>query len=566
MAAIGRLEQRLKVDGENGAVWQNYLQLTDLADQLRRPTGPDVQRLNSIYGKFAAGQEGLELVWFVEVRQALRQYVELLGVVGRPDLQTAYGQQLDQLADQLEKYAAQPSTEGAVAIGGLLGWLENAQQAPNLVQAVRAELVYPNLYAQVNSDLLAAGIAGPVDRTEPVSDVILGTVIHGTGWTVGQTSVNLIPDANMGVFDAVLTAVNSSQTVGRNGPVCIYSSGRTGISSAKRFWADATGLYAYPAVSNAVTRNTICDIQSIKGRRIVESIAWRKAGQQGGQAEYIASRHAEQRASRQVDQEAAASMEKSNSDYQRKVRQPLLDRLVFPQSLDLTTTPAAIEVVGLQAAHDQLGAPTAPPPLTEVSDMAVRVHETMVNNMAATVLSGMVLREDTFQSTVTDLLGYVPERLKPDEDKEPWTIAFARQEPITISFADGGFTVTLRGREFYKGDRGYPGMNVTAAYKFVKADGTVKAVRQGDLQIFPPGFVPGGGRQLSVRQQVIRNLLLRRFGKIFEPEMVPEGIKPTGKWEVVGKLMPVELTGRDGWLTIGWRRTAVQATATASSQ
>ena len=28
---------------------------------------------------------------------------------------------------------------------------------------------------------------------------------------------------------------------------------------------------------------------------------------------------------------------------------------------------------------------------------------------------------------ISDLLGYVPERLKPDEDHEPWTIEFARR-------------------------------------------------------------------------------------------------------------------------------------------
>ena len=57
------------------------------------------------------------------------------------------------------------------------------------------------------------------------------------------------------------------------------------------------------------------------------------------------------------------------------------------------------------------------------------------------------------------------------------------------NFRDNGFRVTLRARNFYRGEMKKAGMNVTANYKFVKEDGVFKAVRQGELEIFPPGFV-----------------------------------------------------------------------------
>ncbi len=124
--------------------------------------------------------------------------------------------------------------------------------------------------------------------------------------------------------------------------------------------------------------------------------------------------------------------------------------------------------------------------------MAVRIHQSAINNAAATVLSGMVLHEETLRTMAVDLLGYVPERLKPDEDHEPWTIEFARQQPISVSFDEGGFSVTLRGQRFFKNDQPYPGMNVTAVYKLVKADGVFKAVRQGELQSSRPVSTPAG--------------------------------------------------------------------------
>ena len=86
-------------------------------------------------------------------------------------------------------------------------------------------------------------------------------------------------------------------------------------------------------------------------------------------------------------------------------------------------------------------------------------------------------------------------------------------QPITVSFGDNGLTVTLRGQEYFLGDEREPGMNITANYKFVKTPEGYKAVRQGDLQIYGFGQVPGAKR--SFRQQGIYTVLQRKFGKVF---------------------------------------------------
>ena len=135
-------------------------------------------------------------------------------------------------------------------------------------------------------------IGGPIDDVAPIDDVILGTVIHGTGHTVGKTTVSLAPNPAFATFDAMLSAVNHSNNVGRNGPVCIYSTGETSLAADKRFWLDETGLHAHPTQAAAQTHSTINNIVSINGRKFVEKIAWRRAGKQLGQAEAIAGAHA----------------------------------------------------------------------------------------------------------------------------------------------------------------------------------------------------------------------------------------------------------------------------------
>ena len=103
----------------------------------------------------------------------------------------------------------------------------------------------------------------------------------------------------------------------------------------------------------------------------------------------------------------------------------------------------------------------------------------------------MVLRDDMFQSAIVSLLGKLPERFKDNQDPEPWTIVFDPVQPITVSFVDDGYRVTLRGHRFFKGDKGYPGMNVTVAYKILKTDKGFKIVRNQELRISRRTSCPG---------------------------------------------------------------------------
>ncbi len=495
IAATDRLNERLGEDAKNGQGWKNFVQLDKLQEQLRLPAGPNVAVLKTIYSKFLSGHVGLELVGFVDVREALRRYIWTAGAIDNPSLKATYEQVLDRLAADLEASGLQPSTEQAFRINEALRGLQTAGQAPELVEAMCKRLVHPNLYLQVSGEMVGIGIAGPVDEVAPVCDCILGTDIQGTGRTIGNTTVSLFPDADEAVFDIILLAVNNSENIGYHGPVCIYNTGRTGIGVCKRVWMDADGLSAHPAAANAETHTTITDIRADNGSELIERLAWKCAEKQQEEAEDIASEHARGMAAERVDRQADEMLCKANHDYLKKFRQPLVQRLVFPQVLRFSTTKDTFSVVAQTAAADQLAAPGEPPALAEKNpDLSVRVHQSMINNAAATVLSGMVLHEEMLQTMFSDLLGYVPERLKPDEDREPWTIEFARERPIAVSFADNGFTLTLRGRHFFKGDKPVLGMNVTASYKFVKADGVFKAIRQGKLEI-----VSASGKQLSAR-------------------------------------------------------------------
>jgi hypothetical protein len=170
--------------------------------------------------------------------------------------------------------------------------------------------------------------------------------------------------------------------------------------------------------------------------------------------------------------------------------------------------------------------------------------------LAAGALSGMILREERARRIATHLLGYVPKTLEPDATKDPWAIVFASTQPVSVTFVDDGFSLTIRGRSYYQGETSHPGMNVTAVYKIAPAEEGFKAIRQGNLQIFPPGFRPGEGRKLSTQQTVIRRLLRQRFEKALSAELLFDGFAPQGNLQRIGAVRPVLMTARDGWLTV----------------
>jgi hypothetical protein len=169
-----------------------------------------------------------------------------------------------------------------------------------------------------------------------------------------------------------------------------------------------------------------------------------------------------------------------------------------------------------------------------------------------------------------DLTGSVPEKLKPEAKQEPFMIVFPperipRIEPVTVTFADGGFSVTLRGVEFYTGERQQPGMYITANYKFAKSPEGYKAERQGDLQIYGFGQKPGTKR--SLKQQAIYTALQAKFGKVFEPEIKFQGFKfAQGKLAAAGQFVPREIISQHGWLVIGYGRAAAAGVAVAKEQ
>ncbi len=547
--ALARLDTRLKSAGANGEDWRKFLLWDELKEELQKES-PNQAVLNRVCERYASGNEGLGLVWFVNVRSALWRMLKVDEAIGNPRTKTSYETILDNLGNNLKTFAAKPTTENTLGISESIRWLQIRSQAPELVQEVRRQFDLPNFYGEASADFVNAAVGEPVDDNTTICDNILGTAISGTGHTVGQTTGELVLDDNLGVIDTILTATTYSSTVGSHGPVCIFSTGTTCIGARKRMWINEYGVFSFPAVSNAVTQTCINDIQA--NRKIVERIAWKKACQQKSTAECIASQHAEVRVNKRVDDRAAETLDKAQENYLKKYRNPLLDHKLFPEKLQLSSDKEVLQAVSMEIGSARLAAPT-PPPSAIKTDLVLRVHESLINNFALDALGGMTVNEDDFQKAFVDTFGKLPEKMKHDENQPPWIITFAIRQPISVTFSDGLFKILIRGTQFTNGNNSTDDTDIVVVYKIEKTDSGFKAVRQGDVQILPKGKLQVGGAGEGVR-----TLLANRLRKIFDPEIIGNGFTFSGKLEKVGKMLPIDVQSNDGWLYIAWQRTMAQ--------
>jgi hypothetical protein len=134
-------------------------------------------------------------------------------------------------------------------------------------------------------------------------------------------------------------------------------------------------------------------------------------------------------------------------------------------------------------------------------------------------------------------------------------VTFAKQRPISVSTADGRMKLMVRGDKFVSGDREFPGMDIWATYAIGHAPQGIMLVREGDVQIYPPGFVPGGGEKLSPAETSLRRILQRRFDKLFKSEIEIADLPLQGELAAAGPLPLNELVARrDGWIVAGWRK------------
>ncbi len=554
--AMGPLDTWLS-RSRSGEGWRTYLDWPALQQQAASAQNADVDTLARLYRRLDSGAEGLELARFAAVRRAVGGYLEAVGTAKNPKADEVYGRRLDQLAAAVATAAAAGTPEPLEPVGPILARLEESGQGAGLVQRIRRAVGRPNLLLEVDESLLARSVNRAVDETAPVNDVVLGTRVRGTGRTTGFVTLDFQPSLDRAVVDLRLDATNHSRTRGGQGPVTVHTLGTTSINASKRVLIDEQGVTALPveAQADVDTKTAGIGVSAPIGKRIIRKVASRKVAEMRPRAEAISAERARERVRSQFEAQTAEPIAQASRDYQTKFRQRLLDRGWYPEMLHLNTDDRRMYVTARKSLADQVAAFSQPPAIDTDAVLSARLHQSFFNNLAEQELAGRTLTKERLEAELVKAGRTMPDSLENEQDQPPWSITFAKRRPVELKVGDGTVRLTVRGSGYTSGDREFDAMDVWATYRIESEAGRYRLVRDGDVQIYPPDFVPGGGKKLSIQQTSLRGILQKRFNKVFDEVIEIKSLELPGELASAGPLPLEQLEARkDGWLAAGWRK------------
>lgn len=560
LAPLGRLLDRSK----SGSGWRTYLDWNTLSEvsadaYAKRDAGVDAGLIDRLQMRFETGANGLAMPQFARVRRALDRYRRAAEAAVADDAKQRHAEILERLAMALEAADADGKSDSLEPVGLVLNELEATGQSLDLVNRVRGLTGRPNLFLDVEESLLATAVNREVDQEEPVDEVIVGTRVRGTGRTTGSVRLDFIPSTAEAAFELVFNAVNHSKTHGGRGPVTVFSTGETQLQARKRVTVDDQDITVGPTEASASAHSSPAGIAVSKrfGQKMIRKIASRKSADLRPRADAEASMKAREKLRRQFDSQTAGPISQARDDFRHRFREPLIERDWYPDLLSMSTSEARLSVLARKAISDQIAAVTLPPATSAEAVLSARVHDTLVNNVAEITLAGRTITQQDIEQLAESRELDMPEAFGSDPDQEPWSITFARKRPVELDVDDGWLQITIRGDGFTSGDRAFPGMDIWAAYRVDHVDGDPNRlclIRDGEVQIYPPGFEPGGGDRLTVQETSLRRILTRRFSRIFKDVVELEPLQLPGQLEAAGPLPVAELLVRkDGWISAGWR-------------
>ncbi|MEZ6103238.1 MAG: hypothetical protein R3E01_30210 [Pirellulaceae bacterium] len=603
--ALNDLDRYLQGGGEEREEgWKKFLEWDEL-QELWKENPTDLRAINRFAQLYASDQPGLKRAPFARVARALTKYIEMQQLQVGPDAQDIYASRLEFLAQYVRNLRTEERTHyDAAQIGQRLEWLETVGQAPGLVQQIRQSFSQPNLQISISGQLLTGSMNRPVNDTSPIpTRRVDRATISGTATTRGWASGALVPSANGVVLDVMLNGNTQISTVGTTRPVNVYVGGNTQLTGTKRLHVTLSGIMDEPARGAACTQTYVQAIQPKRRlfRRLVTRIARRKTNESLPQGNWEASQTAANKIVEQMEQQSQQLLQQARAQYDTQVLQPLarINRSDYPlKKMHLYSTSNSIEFRAEESRPWQLSA-ASPPPMVPQSagEITVRVHESLINNVAQQTLGGVKLTSERVVELLEKNNIEVPESLRMDksakeakangesrpslrqpygsasgagtprpaaasgadnddnedpgsqeeeEDKNlPWSITFDPLQPVAVKFSNQQIKVAIRGSEFIRGDNivDEP-VEVSAVYSIERTSNGYVFRRSGDVQV---EFLDRGSR----KPFAIVNTMRRRFEDLFQMEMSTDDLPKNGPLSRLSSVQVLQLDVISGWILAG---------------
>ncbi len=421
----------------------------------------------------------------------------------------------------------------------------------------------PNLLVDASAALINAAIKRPVDRTEPVCEIIQDTPVSGIGRTLGTVRAELVPDPHRAAVNVILQACLSSRTVGTRNTIRIHTCGATPLEIRRRVVLDGKGFSLFAGPSCATTTTQLLDVTSCMDFDCLAITMIRRGFENNKPAaEAESACKAATRAGHRLVEELAPVLASASETLGRELLGFQRAGLTL-EALEFSTTASNLQ------GRARFAVPGRPQPipvsLPPDIDLAVRVHESVATEAAQAVFGGRTFPVTGVSKIYQELTGGLildgrkeadikadlktMEKLLADLAGKPVTITLPKTNPLIVTFANQGFSLEANIASIRQDKVNYAGLRAKAAYRLENARDGIHAVRKGPVQFSPEAAQPGQKlAKLTPEFRFLLETLLTEFMK----ERVTLAVLPMPE-AISRRLDPPRAYARNGWFALTWK-------------
>jgi hypothetical protein len=540
---------------EAAADWMTTLNLAELEKTLSDPA-PKREVLNTVWSSLNSDKKGVKNLKFAPLKAALRRYQTLEGHLNNKNFDAQIATVCGGILKYVDEYAKNPAY--ANPLSNTIGWLEDVSlvepRTKKVADLLRVVFSGVNFHASFGAEFIAAGFSENRTETVDIDENFDGTRLTGTG-TLKLKSIAKLGNSRDGAeIITVVDAELESFAEGSHPPVRFDSTTTGTLHGEKGIFFRKDSITTSSAIASADLDATLSNIR-INGCCLIKLIARQQIQEKQGESKAKAERRTANRLGKRIDETIDEKITELNENYQTKVRQPLTEAGLFPRVWSISSTEQAVSFDALVADSSQPSAINPAPQLNGTPEVAVQIHQSLLNNAAALALTGRTVDEESSETikkrleTVRNFLN-IPE----DKDSKPVKMTFASNNPVEVKFDGGKVFAVIQLDSIQVGgdkDRAY---TISLEYNLTTENGKV-FLEQVKLEAFPAGFDKSKGQlnafQIGIQNGITKRLALKDKSGNPQKKVELSPLELGGRWKDKGKLFPSFATTQDGWLSFG---------------
>ena len=520
--------------------WRVYLRWDEQNRQLAKPTELDAPFWRAVYLREFHAAAGLDHTAFREHRAATRQLINVLESSADASLDDRYQKTLDELSSLLGEDITAVKPDQAEAVSQLVEQLDQQQQAPDLVKAIREAFSLRNILIYVPDSYIDRDRSGSIKQSYPVNTRVAGASVRGSGTMTAQYEWSPEASSNGATWRMEVHGDSVSRTTAYQNRISVGSRSSLPFQSWGKVTFDLSGFRVSDFTTSGRLRLRTTSIRT-PFRGIRHRIARNRAIKQQGSSRYRSERNAKRDISSSFRHEIESQVAEANDRYREEVLLPLKCFDQMPSDSMVRTTDDSVHV-GLRLANSrQLGALDGINDFYGGQQFRLAVHQSALNN-AAMSLAGK-----------TQSLGALLRQLQPEpgeklaDKSSDVDITFAEISPLMLSLNDEKIVARISGKGFRRGGQKYSAMEIEFCYALRYEQGEHFLELNGEPTIAHPLSPDGTRPKLGIRDLSLRRILLSVIKRDLPEKVALDQLDLPLQRDLLGPLRAVRFESQNGW-------------------